>query len=337
MARKDKAYYQEVQMVDKTPSYYCKQIQKMLLNHEYKIKPEDYTIKIINDKGKTRVLHKLSYYPHRIIQWAIMLQIEQIFMKTFTSFTCASLPKRGIHKALFMLHNYLRDVEGTQYCLKMDIQHFYPSVNHEILKSLLRKKFKDPELLSLLDMVIDSNDEGLPIGSYLSQYLANFYLAYFDHWLKEEKDVKYVIRYMDDIVILSDNKEFLHQLRKDIQKYLKDNLKLELKSNYQVFPVESRGVDFVGYISFHDYTLLRKKTKQNFKKSLIKIQKNFNARELKVLTSHETAIIVNYKGWLKWGDCYKLQHKYITSELDLMAFIHVKTVSERKVLLGDTY
>lgn len=94
MARKDKAYYQEVQMVDKTPSYYCKQIQKMLLNHEYKIKPEDYTVKIINDKGKTRVLHKLSYYPHRIIQWAIMLQIEQIFMKTFTSFTCASLPKK---------------------------------------------------------------------------------------------------------------------------------------------------------------------------------------------------------------------------------------------------
>lgn len=89
-------------------------------------------------------------------------------MKTFTSFTCASLPKRGIHKALFMLHSYLRDVEGTQYCLKMDIYHFYQSVNHEILKSLLRKKFKDPELLSLLDMVIDSNDEGLPIGSYLS-------------------------------------------------------------------------------------------------------------------------------------------------------------------------
>lgn len=192
-------------------------------------------------------------------------------MKTFTLFTCASLPKRGIHKALFILHDYLRDVEGTQYCLKMDIHHFYPSVNHEILNSLLKKKFKDPELLSLLFMIIDSNEEGLPIGSYLSQYLANFYLAYFDHWLKEEKHVKYVIRYMDDIVILSDNKEFLHQLRKNIQKYLKNNLKLELKSNYQVFPVESRGVDFVGYISFHDYTLLRKKTKQNFKKSLIKI------------------------------------------------------------------
>lgn len=97
-----------------------------------------------------------------------MLQIEQIFMKTFTSFTCASLPKRGIHKALFILHNYFRDVESTQYCLKMDIHHFYPSVNHEILKSLLKKKFKDSELLSLLSMIIDSNEEGLPIGSYLS-------------------------------------------------------------------------------------------------------------------------------------------------------------------------
>lgn len=97
-----------------------------------------------------------------------MLQIEELFIKTFTSFTCASLPNRGIHKALFMLHDYLRDVEGTKYCLKMDVHHFYPSIDHDILKSLLRKKFKDQELLYLLDMIIDSNKEGLPIGSYLS-------------------------------------------------------------------------------------------------------------------------------------------------------------------------
>lgn len=142
---------------------------------------------------------------------------------------------------------------------------------------------------------------------------------------------------MDDIVILSDNKEFLHQLRKDIQEYLHNNLKLELKSNYQVFPVESRGVDFVGYVSFHDYTLLRKKTKQNFKKSLINIKKNFDNRTIKTLTSHETSIIVSYKGWLKWGDCYRLEHKYITPDLELMAFVHVKTTRERKMLLGDTY
>lgn len=97
-----------------------------------------------------------------------MLQIEDIFHKHFTNFTCASLPNRGIHKAKYYLNKYLKDEEGTKYCMKLDIHHFYPSINHDILKKLLRKKFKDPELLWLLDLIIDSHDEGLPIGSYLS-------------------------------------------------------------------------------------------------------------------------------------------------------------------------
>ena len=99
----------------------------MLISYSYNIKPTDYTKKFINDKGKVRELNKLSYYPHRIIQWAIMLQIDSIFEKQFTNFTCASLPNRGIHKALSLLDKYLKDVKGTQYCLKVDIHHFYPS------------------------------------------------------------------------------------------------------------------------------------------------------------------------------------------------------------------
>ena len=245
----------------------------MLISYSYNIKPTDYTKKFINDKGKVRELNKLSYYPHRIIQWAIMLQIDSIFEKQFTNFTCASLPNRGIHKALSLLDKYLKDVKGTQYCLKVDIHHFYPSINKEILKKMLRKKFKDPELLWILDLIIDSHDEGLPIGSYLSQYLANFYLSYFDHWLVEEKKAKYVIRYMDDIIILSDNKKFLHQLKKDMEIYLKNELDLQLKDNWQVFLTNSRGIDFVGYVTFHTHKLLRKKTKKRFIKSMIKIDK----------------------------------------------------------------
>ena len=136
----------------------------------------------------------------------------------------------------------------------------------------------------LLDLIIDSHNEGLPIGSYLSQYLANFYLSYFDHWLIEQKKVKYVIRYMDDIIILSDNKKFLHQLRKDIEIYLNNELDLKLKDNWQVYPVESRGIDFVGYKSYHTHRLLRKKTKKRFIKSMIKIDKYLLTH--KTLTSH---------------------------------------------------
>jgi hypothetical protein len=88
----------------------------------------------------------------------------------------------------------------------MDIKKFYPSITHSILKDIIRKKIKDKKLLFLLDEIIDSTD-GVPIGNYLSQFFANLYLAYFDHWVKEELKAKYYYRYADDLVILSDSKE----------------------------------------------------------------------------------------------------------------------------------
>ena len=111
--------------------------------------------------------------------------------------------------------------------MKIDVSKFYPSINHDILKKMLRKKFKDKRLLSLFDKIIDSypKQTGVPIGSYLSQYLANFYLAYFDHWLKEEMGVKYVVRFADDMVIYGASKQELHSLIREIKKYMKENLK----------------------------------------------------------------------------------------------------------------
>lgn len=319
-ARRDKSHYHEVQLIDQMPGWYCYQIHYMLKTYSYKIKLEDYKELIINDKGKERVLKKLPYYPHRIIQWAIMLQLQEIFHKTFTPFTCASLPNRGINLASYLTKKYLKkDREGTKYCLKMDVHHFYPSIDTKILKNMLRKKFKDPELLWLLDTIINSHPEGIPIGSYLSQYMANFYLSYFDHWIKEELKVKYYIRYMDDLIILSDNKEQLHAWRKKISKYLEENLHLNLKKNWQVFPVESRGVDFVGYVMFHDYTLLRKKTKKRMIKSLLKINKNLKKR--KRLIYRETCVVYSYLGWLKNCDSYQLRQKYfIDTQLESFAF-----------------
>lgn len=96
---------------------------------------------------------------------------------------------RGIHEALHNVKEALKDVDNTTYCLKLDIRKFYPSINHEVLKSIIRKKIKDQKLLQLLDEIIDSA-EGVPIGNYLSQFFANLYLTYFDHWLKEDKQVK---------------------------------------------------------------------------------------------------------------------------------------------------
>ena len=249
-ARKGKSHYREVKMVNANEDEYLIQLQNMLIWKIYKT--SDYEVFIKNDTGKEREIYRLPYFPDRICQWAIMLQIEDVLLKTFADFSCASIPNKGIHYALKLLGRYMKDEENTIYCLKIDIKKFFPNIDHEILKQLLRRKFKDRDLLWLLDEIVDSIEggKGIPIGNYTSQYFANFYLTYFDHWLKEEKGVKYVIRYMDDIIVFHNNKDWLHQLRKDIEEYLWDNLKLELKENYQVFPSRIRGVDFVGYRHF---------------------------------------------------------------------------------------
>lgn len=256
-------------------------LQTMLLNKTYKTSPYT-TFKVY--EPKEREVYRLPYFPDRITHHAIMNVLEPLFVGCFTANSYSCIKGKGIHAAAKAVKLALNDEVGTKYCLKLDITKFYPNINHSILKQLLRRKFKDEDLLHLLDEIIDSA-EGLPIGNYLSQYLANFYLTYFDHWLKETKQVKYYFRYADDIVVLSSNKTYLHNLFTNIKQYLNANLQLQVKGNWQVFPVEARGIDFVGYKFYHTHTLLRKTIKQNF------------ARMLK--SNPNRASIASYMGWLK--------------------------------------
>lgn len=240
-----------------------KELDNFLLHMS--LRDEDYhtseytTYKIY--EPKERIIFRLPYYPDRITHHAIMNVMEPIWTKVFTRDTYSCIKDRGIHSLVKQLqHDLRKDPEGTTYCAKMDIKKFYPSITHSVLKEIIRRKIKDKSLLKLLDEIIDSAD-GVPIGNYLSQFFANLYMAYFDHWVKEELKVKYYYRYADDIVILSDNKEQLRSWILAIKVYLTNVLNLKLKDNYQIYPVESRGVDFVGYVCYHDYTLLRKSIK----------------------------------------------------------------------------
>lgn len=217
---------------------------------------------------KERLVYRLPYFPDRVAHHAIMNVLESVFVNNFNADTYSCIKNRGIHLLLRNLRHDLKDFAGTKYCLKLDIRKFYPSVDHHVLKGLLRRKFKDPDLLWLLDEIIDSAP-GLPIGNYLSQYLANFYLSYFDHWIKEEKRAKYYYRYADDLVILAADKQSLHSLLTGIKAYLA-TLKLEVKENHQVFPVDARGIDFVGYVFRHTHIRIRKLIKQNFARKLRK-------------------------------------------------------------------
>lgn len=329
-ARKDKRLYKEVQMVNSNPEYYLQKIQDKLKAKKYHISPKDYSVQVIWDKTKSRELWKLKYYPHRIIQRAIMLQLEKTFMSVFCDFVCASVKGKWGNQVMKLMDRYMRDEEWSKYCLKIDIQKFYPSINHRILKTLLRKKIKDPDLLNLLDMIIDSFPwrKGLPIWSYLSQFLANYYLAYFDHRIKEELKCKYVIRYMDDIVILDGSKKRLRYILKRITAYLGGRLCLKVKDNRQIFPTWVRWVDFVWYRYFYWYRLLRKRTAQKLKKRAKNLKVKQNRHQL--WKYKERCSINSYAWWLIHCDSWRLYEKYIDPILPSIINYYMIVINSKK-------
>lgn len=271
---------------------------------------------------KEREIFRLPYFPDRIVHHAVMNILEPIWVSIFTADTYSCIKGRGIQAAANKVRRVInRDKKGCAYCLKIDIRKFYPSIDHNVLKSIVRRKIKDTRLLNHLDEIINSA-EGLPIGNYLSQYLANLILAYFDHWVKEVKRVKYYFRYADDIVVLHSDKKMLHVLLTEFESYLNENVRLEVKQNKQVFPVArdhrdsfGRGIDFLGYVFYLNETRLRKRIKQNLCKKVAKLRK----RKKPIGEAEFKQTLAAWWGWAKYSDS-----KYLINKLNKIAPYEIK-------------
>lgn len=298
-ARKGKLKSYGVRLHEKNRENNILKLHEQLRNKQYKT--SEYNIFKIY-KPKERDIFQLPYYPDRIVHHAVMNILEPIWVSIFTADTFSCIKGRGIHGCWKKVKEALKDEENTKYCLKIDIKKYYPSINHDVLKKLIRKKIKCNDTLELLDEIIDSA-KGIPIGNYLSQYFANIYLTYFDHYVKEKMKVKYYFRYADDMVFLHQDKKELRKIYKEINTYLKDELKLEIKHNYQIFPTQVRGIDFVGYVFRHSHTLIRKSIKQNFCRKIAKLLKRkLNNKEFK-------QGIAAWLGWCKYSNSINLLNK----------------------------
>lgn len=368
-AKSGKGWYKEVKQIEKRPFYYLAGLQYMLKNHLFKT--SEYEIFILNEGKKKRDVYKLPFFPDRIAQWAILQVIEPFLVANMTADTYSAIPGKGIQPIVNDLRGYyktkrvdgkkksvwvpsilLTDEENTRYCYKIDLHHYYQSINHEVLKQKFRKVFKDPELLWLLDEIADSintateedlielslsgeievdPNTGIPIGNYMSQYSGNFYLSSFDHWVKEELHVKHYYRYMDDVVIFASSKEELHEIHRKVTAYTRDYLHLNIKGNYQIFPTKVRGVDFVGYRFFGEYTLLRKSTAINFKRKMRACRKKMENNISP--TYSEWCSFNSYKGWLGNCDSYRLFKKYMEPLIEYMQNYYEREVKDH----GEVY
>ncbi len=309
---------------DRNREYENEKLRRQLESLEYMTSPyHDFQI----FEPKQRTIYKLPYYPDRIAHHAIMNVAKEYWTAGFIKTTYSCIEGRGIHACMIDVTTLLKkDAKGTKYCLKLDIRKFYPSIDHEILKLILARKIKDKGFLTILYEIIDSVDSieelnkvGVPIGNYLSQYFANIYLTEFDWWCKQELGCKYYFRYADDIVVLSDDKDKLHKILICMKLYLGTKLKLKVKANYQVFPVESRGIDYVGYVMRHDYTLVRKSIKKRMYKAISLYYKN------QITYEQLERRFASYSGWLKYCNSKHLLHIiYLKTGLNYSNFVGKK-------------
>lgn len=323
-ARKGKGFYKEVKMVNEDPQYYLGELQDMLLNHTYKT--SEYDVFEKQEGKKLRKIYKLPYFPDRICQWAILQVIEKYLIRNMTADTYSAIPGRGTELARRRVVKALRnDPVNTQWCLKIDVRKYYPSIDIDLLKGKYRRLFKDPELLWLLDEILDScPDSGVPIGNYISQYSGNIYLSDFDHYVKEKLGVKHYFRYMDDMVFFASSKEELQRLIVEITRYLGEELHLEVKENWSLFRVDDRGLDFVGYVFTHDTIRLRKSIVKSLKRVSSTIRWRVNNDRM--INRKLYFAINSLCGWLKHSYSNWLRIRYVDIIWDYVEEYHDKVL-----------
>ncbi|MBC8371045.1 MAG: RNA-directed DNA polymerase [Planctomycetes bacterium] len=228
----------------------------------------------VNDP-KPRTIHASSF-KSRVAQHSIMNLCGQSFedYQIFDSYACRK--GKGLDAALARSIKFSR--RGDWY-LQLDIKKYFNTINHQVLNNLLRRRFKEAKLLDLFATVLDSyhvlSGEGVPIGNLTSQFFANHYLGALDHFVKEHLRAKRYVRYMDDFVIWSSDKQSLLEMHREIVSFLKDELKLTAKP--KILNQCSLGMTFLGFRVFPQGARLSRRTRDRFRRKSKKYIEKYNA------------------------------------------------------------
>ncbi len=253
---------------------------------------------------KPRDIHKATVRD-RLLHHAIYRILYPFFDRTFIvdSFSCRI--DKGTHKALnrFRQFGFMVSKNNTKTCwiLKCDIKKFFANIDHRILTNILAEYIPDENILWLLGEIMNSFSSkpgvGLPLGNLTSQLLVNIYMNEFDQFAKHKLKAKYYIRYADDFVIFSENRNWLSGQIPQIRKFLRERLNLELHSKKIFIKTLASGVDFLGWVHFSDYRILRTATRRRM------------IKRIKVNSVEET--LNSYLGLLSHGNTHKLKSKVL--------------------------
>lgn len=319
-AQKGKRYRENVLKFNDNLENELLQLQSELTSKTYT--PGAYrTFEIFEPKLR---LISAAPYRDRVVHHALCDWIIPVFENTFIDDSYANRLGYGTHRAIRRFTHFAR---STRYVLQCDIRKYFPSIDHEILKCLIRRKLKCRDTLWLIDTVIDHSNfqkpvvnhfpgddlldplarrQGLPIGNLTSQFFANVYLNGFDHFVKETLKYKKYLRYVDDFALFSDDRDDLVFARREIEAYLS-------KFTLKVHPIKSQivatehGVSFLGLRIFPEYIRIQNANIQRGRKRLRKLQKAYAHGEISAKMVDQS--VKSWVSHLEHADTWHLRQK----------------------------
>lgn len=309
-AKKCKRYRKDVLIFTKDKEENLETIRNDILGLTYE--PSEYQYFKVYEPKERRIM-ALPFYD-RVIQHAINNVLEPIFNQRFISHSYACRKGKGMHAASDTLQKWLYEWQKFHpdeplYAIKADIHHYFQSINHEILKAEIRKVIKDTGALVLIDRIIDHNGHmpdgiGIPVGNLTSQLFANIYLNKLDQYIKHTLGVDKFERYMDDFIILSPDKEQLRYWLADIERFLRDELKLELNPKTTILAAKN-GIDFVGYKHRATHRKVRPDSIKRIKRTIKEYESG------KITKEQLQKSIKSWTGHAGHADSYNLQKKIV--------------------------
>lgn len=340
--RKGKTKRRELIRIEKNLSIEIRSMRIMIENtkppdvpvehQELAFKPIKHKPRMIMDAGKEREIYKPEI--HELwLQHIIMLILGPIIKNRAYIYSCGSMPKRGGHHGKKVIEKWIRDGE-VRYFIKADIRHFYKNIRIKIMMQYLRRIIADEWFLYIIELCFKWFDKGLPLGFYISQWLANYLLEPMDYAIARVE--KHYLRYVDDIVIAGKNKKKLTKLLIRIRMCLGRWYRLKMKRNYQIcrFDYEKsektigRPIDMMGFIFYRNRTSFRKHTMIGATRTARKIYRR--VQEHKQIYLKDARSMLSRLGWFSHTNTYDIYERYVKPFVRPKKLKRIISISDRR-------
>lgn len=291
-ARRGKKHYREVKRMDRIEDRAIRKLAWRLQTQRFTT--SKYEVETRVESGKERVIHKLPYYPDRVVHHALCQVCNPIWERSLIRDTYQSIPGRGLTDARQRITRALRR-DRPNYALHIDIHNFYPSVPGWWVKAVVRRRIKCRLTLALIDDIINSS-QGLALGNYPSQIWGNLVLSPLDWFIKQTLRVKHYFRYCDDLVLMADNIEQLREWEEQIRHWL-NSIKLDTKPSRTIELCNGEALDFCGYQFRYQSLDVRPSIKDRYQTVAVSASSKKGP-----LTNRERSQLGAYWGWYKPSD-----------------------------------